>query len=166
MVLRLPDSWSNWNLEMFWFLRRGENRSKGQNQQQTQPTYGVDAKIRTRSTLARGECSHHSATLAPNSTVEERWANQVLNLIYSNEQGTTTTVWRNSLKKMYCDYLFHTVFCGFLYFSCRGIQSLHNRILVSTYIFFLTHRSRTIDAKLIKFNVPCTRHWKSCPLLA
>ena len=34
-----------------WFLRRGENRStrrktsrgKGENQQQTQPTYGVDA---------------------------------------------------------------------------------------------------------------------------
>ena len=36
-----------------WFLRRGENRSsrrkssrtKGENQQQTQPTYGVDAGI-------------------------------------------------------------------------------------------------------------------------
>ena len=37
-----------------WFLRRGENQStprktswsKGENQQQTQPTYGVDAEIR------------------------------------------------------------------------------------------------------------------------
>ena len=67
---------------------------------------------------------------------------------------------------MSCDYLFHAVFGGFLYFSCRGIQSLHNRILVSTYRFFVTHRSRTIDAKLKKFTVPCTRHWKSCPLLA
>ena len=36
-----------------WFLRRGENRStrrktsrsKGENQQQTQPTYGIDAGI-------------------------------------------------------------------------------------------------------------------------
>ena len=46
-----------------WFLRRGENRStrrktsrsKGENQQQTQPTYGVDAWIRTRATLVGGE---------------------------------------------------------------------------------------------------------------
>ena len=38
-----------------WFLRRGENRStrritsqsKGENQQQTRPTYGVKARIRT-----------------------------------------------------------------------------------------------------------------------
>ena len=52
-----------------WFLRRGENRStrrktsrsKGENQQQTQPTYGVDARIRTRATLVGGECSHHCA---------------------------------------------------------------------------------------------------------
>ena len=42
-----------------WFLRRGENwstwrkisRRKGENQKQTQPTYGVDAKIPTRATL-------------------------------------------------------------------------------------------------------------------
>ena len=59
-----------WNC---WFLRRGENRStwrntsrsKGENQQQTQSTYGVDARIRTRATLVGGECSHHCATLAP-----------------------------------------------------------------------------------------------------
>ena len=52
VVLRLPYSWSSWNLEML-FLRRGENRriwrktsrSKGENQQQTQPTYGVDVRI-------------------------------------------------------------------------------------------------------------------------
>ena len=56
-----------------WFLRRGKNRStrrktsrsKGENQQQTQPTYGVDAGIWTRATLVGGECSHHCATLAP-----------------------------------------------------------------------------------------------------
>ena len=51
------------------FLRRGENRStrrktsrsKGENQQQTQPTYGVDAGIWTRATLVGGERSHHCA---------------------------------------------------------------------------------------------------------
>ena len=52
MVLRLPDSWSNWNLEMLVFEERGKpeypeknlsEQIKGENQQQTQPTYGVDA---------------------------------------------------------------------------------------------------------------------------
>ena len=37
---------------------------KGENQQQTQPTYGVNARIRTQTTLVRGECSHRCATLA------------------------------------------------------------------------------------------------------
>ena len=52
-----------------WFLRRGENRStrrktsqsKGENQQQTQSTYGVDAEIWNRATLMSGECSYHWA---------------------------------------------------------------------------------------------------------
>ena len=51
-VLCLSDSWSNWNLVLL-VLRRGENRStrrktsqrKGENQQQPQLTYGVDAGI-------------------------------------------------------------------------------------------------------------------------
>ena len=55
-----------------WFFRRGENRSTGrktsrskrENQQQTQPTYGVDAGIWTKATSVGGECSHHCATLA------------------------------------------------------------------------------------------------------
>ena len=47
MVLRLPDSWSNWNLEMLIFevrsTRRKTSRSnKGENQQKTQPTHGVE----------------------------------------------------------------------------------------------------------------------------
>ena len=50
-----------------WLLRRGEkrstrrktSRSKGENQQQTQPTYGVDAGSETRATLVGGERSHH-----------------------------------------------------------------------------------------------------------
>ena len=52
--------------EKCWFLRRGEkaSRSKGENQRQTQPTYGVDAGIWTRATLVGGECSHHCATLS------------------------------------------------------------------------------------------------------
>ena len=68
VVLRLPDSWSNWTWKC-WFLRRGENRStrrktsrsKGKNQQQTRPTYGVDTGIWTRATLVGGERSHHCA---------------------------------------------------------------------------------------------------------
>ena len=75
MVRRLPDSWSNWNLEMLVFEERGKTeypeknlRSKGENQQQTQPTYGVDAGIRTRATLVGGERSHHCSTLAPLDT--------------------------------------------------------------------------------------------------
>ena len=42
VILRLPDSWSNWNLEMLVFeerenrsTRRKTSRSKGENQQQT-----------------------------------------------------------------------------------------------------------------------------------
>ena len=62
MVPRLPDSWSNWNLELLVFEQGGKkeyllSRSKGENQQQTRPTYGVDAGIWTRATLLGGECS-------------------------------------------------------------------------------------------------------------
>ena len=38
--------------------------SKGENQQQTQPTYGVDVMIWTQAALVGDECSHHCATLA------------------------------------------------------------------------------------------------------
>ena len=50
MVLRLPDSWSNWNLEKMDFeerenrsTRRGTSRSKRENQQHSQPIYGLHA---------------------------------------------------------------------------------------------------------------------------
>ena len=43
MVPRLPDSWSNWNLEVLVFEERGKPEYPEKNQQQTQPTYGVDA---------------------------------------------------------------------------------------------------------------------------
>ena len=39
--------------------RRKTSQSKGENQQQTQPTGSVHARIWTRSTLVRGESSHH-----------------------------------------------------------------------------------------------------------
>ena len=50
-------------------FRRGENprtrrktsRSKGENQQQTQPTYDAGSGNRTRDTMVGGECSHHCA---------------------------------------------------------------------------------------------------------
>ena len=65
-----------------WFLRRGENRStwrktsrsKGENQQQTQPTYGVHARIRTRATLVGSERSHHCVTLARNVRQPSKFA--------------------------------------------------------------------------------------------
>ena len=60
----------NWNC---WFLRRGEKRctrgntypKKGENQQQTQPTYAVNARIWSRATSVGGKCPHHCTTLAP-----------------------------------------------------------------------------------------------------
>ena len=43
----------------------GENLSeKGESQQQTQPTNGVDSGIWTRATLVGEKCSHHCSTLA------------------------------------------------------------------------------------------------------
>ena len=55
-----------------WFLRRGENRStRGKTSrsrvenQQTQPTYGVESGNRSWATLVEGECSHHCASPAP-----------------------------------------------------------------------------------------------------
>ena len=66
----IPDRIGIWKCR---FLRRGENRStqrkisqsKGENQQQTQPTCGVNTRIRTWATLVGGECPHHCDTFAP-----------------------------------------------------------------------------------------------------
>jgi len=44
---------------------RKPSQGKGENQQQTQSTYGVDAGIWTQATLVGGECSHHCAILVP-----------------------------------------------------------------------------------------------------
>ena len=51
--------------EMKTRLPEKTSRSKGENQQQTQPTYGVDAGSWTQATLVGGERSHHCAALAP-----------------------------------------------------------------------------------------------------
>ena len=70
---RLVRSRSKWNLEVLvfgreeenWSTRRKTSRSKGENQQQTQPIYGIDSRTRTHVILLGGGCSHHCATLAP-----------------------------------------------------------------------------------------------------
>ena len=74
VILRLPDSWSNWNLEMLIFEEKGkpEYPEKNLSEQGRDPTTNsahiwFDAGIRTRATLVGGECSHHCATLAPRS---------------------------------------------------------------------------------------------------
>ena len=62
------------------------SRSKGDNQQQTQPTYGVDARIRTRATLVGGQCSHHCA-----KPCSQKWAVRVelVNLSFCWTQSWT-----------------------------------------------------------------------------
>ena len=66
------NSRSNWNLEMLVFEEGGkpENteknpQSKGENQQQTQPTYDPRSGNRTRDTLVGGERSYHCAIPTP-----------------------------------------------------------------------------------------------------
>ena len=60
-------TWSNWNWEMLVF-EEGENQrktsqSKRENQQQTQPTCGINNRFWTRATLVGGECSHQLSPL-------------------------------------------------------------------------------------------------------
>ena len=72
----VPNRITTWKC---WFLSRGENRStrrktsrsKGENQQRTQPTYDVDARIQTWATLVALECSHHCAcaSVVPQLTI-------------------------------------------------------------------------------------------------
>ena len=71
--------------------RRKTSRSNGENQQQTQLTYGVDPRIRTRVTLVAGECSHHCATLAPPRSQISLCTPRSLCRERSCNQNTTTT---------------------------------------------------------------------------
>ena len=50
---------------------------RDENQQQTQPTYGVNTRNQTRATLLGGECSHHCGIPAPHS-LEGRGGGAVL----------------------------------------------------------------------------------------
>ena len=70
---------SNWSLEMLVFEERGKPEypeknlsSREENQQQTQPTYGVESENRSRATLVGGECSHHYTIPAPEEQGKKR----------------------------------------------------------------------------------------------
>ena len=65
-------------LEMLVFGERGKLEypeksltEQGENQQETQPTYEAGCGNRTQATLVRGERSHHCATLALKSYIED-----------------------------------------------------------------------------------------------
>ena len=69
MVLFLPDSWSNWNLEMLLFEGRETPpgvalRAKERNQPQTLPTYAVDGRIGTQASLVGGKYRSTEPSLA------------------------------------------------------------------------------------------------------
>ena len=49
-----------------WSTQRETSRRRGVNQQQTQPTFGVDAGTQTHASLVGGECFQLCTTLAPN----------------------------------------------------------------------------------------------------
>ena len=79
MVLRLPDTWSKWNMEMLVFEDRGkpEFPEKNLSEQRREPTStNINLNLNPHmastpgfepSQTAGGECSHHCATLAPQS---------------------------------------------------------------------------------------------------
>ena len=68
VVLRLPDSWSNWNLQMLVFEERGKREypEKNLSEQRREPTTNSTHTWRrlrdlNRVTLVGGERSHHCA---------------------------------------------------------------------------------------------------------
>ena len=70
----IPGRIGNWKC---WFLRRGENRStqrktswsKGENQQQTQPMYGINPGNWTRATLVGGVALITTPPLLPSHII-------------------------------------------------------------------------------------------------
>ena len=80
---------SNWNLEALVFL--------GENEQQTQPTYDVDAGICTRATLVGGECSHHCANLALVYMLQDRFGAPVWPPFYclGHQDGGSDVMWNS-----------------------------------------------------------------------
>ena len=70
MALLSTVSFSNWILEMLFFVEGGKPeypeknpRSRDENQQQTQPTYDTESGNRTRATLVGGKCSTTAPSL-------------------------------------------------------------------------------------------------------
>ena len=99
MVLRLPDSWSNWNLEC-WFLRRGENcstrrttsRSKGENQQQTTNSTHIWRRRRDLNPGNIGgrawasERSHHCTIPCSPQKIKHIWVNKIRHIRVNSKQ--------------------------------------------------------------------------------
>ena len=121
----------NSNTNWIGFFRPGQrktSRSKGENQQQTQPTYGVDAGIWTRATLVGGERSHHCAipcSLALSETqVNQGWclafdrtvANKFLSFL-----GYYSLHSLSSLGKILGDIDYSHVH---IFYSCGGVFTL------------------------------------------
>ena len=84
-------SGSNWNLEMLVFEERGKPEypgenlsSREENQQQTQPTYGVESENLSRATLVGVECSHHCAIPAWCMEIS-MYPKSVIRIIYKYE---------------------------------------------------------------------------------
>ena len=62
MVFRLPDSWSNWNLEMLVVEERGKPLgAKERTNNKLNPHTASTPGFKTRATLEVGEPSHHCA---------------------------------------------------------------------------------------------------------
>ena len=69
------------------------SRSKDEDQQQTQPTYGSESENSTRATMVGGECSHHRAISAPKMKATEQFflLDEILKCDHSNESYYNST---------------------------------------------------------------------------
>ena len=89
MVLRLPNSWSNWNLEMLVFEERGkpEYPEKNLSEQGREPITNSThiwcwRRICTRATLVGGERSHHCVTIAFPKKLNSGWKDNPFFLVH------------------------------------------------------------------------------------
>ena len=138
--------------------RRKTSRSKGENQQQTQPTYGVDARIRTRATLVGGECSHHFA-----QPCSQKWAVRVelVNLSFCWTQSWTRPGLElkdchsgKDLQKQLLTAKFHQAEGSCLLTTVSICLKSHKW---STSIFFLQHQYNNIKGKAMRKREIITR---------
>ena len=86
-----------WNLEVF-VIGDKTSQSKGENKQQTQPTYGIDARFWIWTILVGGECLHHCAILAPptSAKVKTESTRKLSNFNFE----WTKTLYQNNLKNI------------------------------------------------------------------